>query len=57
LKNRENCIGIITKKSSSYDSAKRYVKEAQNKGFKNAFLVAFDGENKITIEEALKRLK
>jgi N-acetylmuramoyl-L-alanine amidase len=44
-------------KSSSYDSAKRYVKEAQNKGFKNAFLVAFDGENKITIEEALKRLK
>ncbi len=44
-------------KSSSYDSAKKYVKEAQNKGFKNAFLVAFDGENKISIEEALKRLK
>jgi len=41
----------------SYDLAKQYLEEAQNSGFKSAFIVAFDGEKKITIDEALRLLK
>ena len=44
-------------KSSTYKDAKNKLKEAKKKGFKNAFIVAFDGDIKITISEALDRLK
>ncbi|MDA7797576.1 N-acetylmuramoyl-L-alanine amidase [Flavobacteriaceae bacterium] len=41
----------------NYETAKDYLKTAKRKGYSNAFLVAFDGDKKITISEALQRLK
>ena len=43
--------------SSDYEEAKRYLKTAKSKGFNNAFIVAFNGDKKITISEALRLLK
>tara|TARA_A100001011_G_scaffold366904_1_gene419856 strand:- start:20074 stop:21210 length:1137 start_codon:yes stop_codon:yes gene_type:complete len=43
--------------SSTYEIAKKKLKEAINKGFTNAFIVAFDEEKKITISDALERLR
>ena len=44
-------------KSLTYQGAKRKLKEAKSKGFTNAFIVAFDADKKITIIEALERLR
>ena len=44
-------------KTSSYVSAKDYLNEVKSKGYSSAFLVAFDGEKKITISEALGLLE
>ena len=43
--------------SSDYEEAKRYLKTAKSKGFNNAFIVAFNGDKKITISDALRLLK
>ena len=43
--------------TSSYVSAKEYLNEVKLKGYSSAFLVAFDGEKKITISEALSLLE
>ncbi len=43
--------------SLTYESAKKKLKEAKNKGFTNAFIVAFDNDKKITISDALDRLR
>ena len=44
-------------KSSTLEKAKKKLKEAKNKGYLKAFIVAFDGEIKISVSEALDRLK
>jgi N-acetylmuramoyl-L-alanine amidase len=44
-------------KSSTLEKAKKKLKEAKNKGYSKAFIVAFDGEIKISVSEALDRLK
>jgi len=43
--------------SSDYEEAQRYLKTAKSKGFNNAFIVAFNGDKKITISDALRLLK
>ena len=40
-----------------YDEAKNYLINAKKKGYSNAFLVAYDGDKKITITKALQLLK
>jgi N-acetylmuramoyl-L-alanine amidase len=40
--------------STNYEGAQQFLKEAQNKGYKNAFIVAFLDGNKITMSEALR---
>ena len=42
--------------TASYDKAKSLLQEAKAKGFSGAFIVAFDGGKKITVQEALKKL-
>ncbi len=44
-------------KSLTYENAKKKLKEAKKKGYKKAFIVAFDGDVVIRISEALDRLK
>ena len=44
-------------KSSTLEKAKKKLKAAKNKGYSKAFIVAFDGEIKISVSEALDRLK
>jgi N-acetylmuramoyl-L-alanine amidase len=41
----------------SYKEAQEHLKRAKRKGFPNAFLVAYNGTKKITLDEALKLLK
>ena len=41
--------------SNTYEKAKQRLKQAKRKGYSKAFIVAFDGDKKITISEALKR--
>jgi len=43
--------------STTYEMAKKRLKEVQKKGYSNAFVVAFEGDKKISISEALSRLK
>ena len=43
--------------SQTYKKAQKQLKEAKSKGFKKAFIVAFDGDKKITISEALSHFK
>jgi N-acetylmuramoyl-L-alanine amidase len=43
--------------SSTFEKVKKKLKEAKNKGYSKAFIVAFDGEIKISVSEALDRLK
>jgi N-acetylmuramoyl-L-alanine amidase len=43
--------------SLTYDQAQERLKEAKQKGYFKAFIVAFDGDKKITISEALNRFK
>ena len=40
--------------STNYEGAQQFLKEAQSKGYKNAFIVAFLNGNKITMSEALR---
>ena len=44
-------------KSSTLEKAKKKLKEAKKKGYSKAFIVAFNGEIKISVSEALDRLK
>ncbi len=43
--------------STTYERAQQRLQEAKSKGYSKAFIVAFDGDKKITISEALKRSK
>ncbi|MFQ3340693.1 MAG: N-acetylmuramoyl-L-alanine amidase [Flavobacteriaceae bacterium] len=43
--------------TTTYEAAQRFLKEAKLKGYSNAFIVAFNGDKKITISEALRLLK
>ena len=43
--------------SSNYEQAQNDLKVAKSKGFKSSFIVAFNGDKKITISEALRILK
>ncbi len=44
-------------KSFSIENAKNKLEEAKNKGYNNAFIVAFDGDKKISISDAVNHLK
>ena len=43
--------------SNTYEKAQQRLKQAKRKGYSKAFIVAFDGDKKITISEALRRSK
>ena len=43
--------------SANYEQAQKDLKVAKSKGFKSSFIVAFNGDKKITISEALRLLK
>jgi N-acetylmuramoyl-L-alanine amidase len=43
--------------SLTYDQAQERLKEAKQKGYTKAFIVAFEGDKKITISEALSHFK
>jgi len=43
--------------TNKYDQAQKKLKEAIKRGFSNAFVVAFDGDKKISVSEALEKLK
>ena len=47
----------FTGKSFTIENAKNKLEEAKNRGFNNAFIVAFDGDKKISISDAVKHLK
>jgi len=44
-------------KTTNYKDAQRFLKEVKKKGYSNAFIVAFNGDKKITIGEALRLKK
>ena len=44
-------------KTTNYKDAQRFLKEVKKKGYSNAFIVAFNGDKKITISEALRLKK
>jgi N-acetylmuramoyl-L-alanine amidase len=46
-----------TGKSFTIDNAKNKLEEAKNRGYNNAFIVAFDGDKKISISDAVNHLK
>ena len=46
-----------TGKSFTIENAKNKLEEAKNKGYANAFIVAFEGDKKISITDAVNRLK
>ena len=52
-----NLYRYFYQQSSSYEEAQKYLKKAKSKGFSNAFIVAFNGDKKITISDALDLLK
>ena len=54
---KANLYRYFYKKTNNYKDAQRFLKEVKNKGYSNAFIVAFNGDNKITISEALRLLK
>ena len=54
---KANLYRYFYKKTNNYIDAQRFLKEVKNKGYSNAFIVAFNGDNKITISEALRLLK
>ncbi|MES2544386.1 MAG: N-acetylmuramoyl-L-alanine amidase [Bacteroidota bacterium] len=41
--------------TSSYDDAKKYLKDAKERGFNSAFIIAFRDGKSITVQEALKQ--
>jgi N-acetylmuramoyl-L-alanine amidase len=46
-----------TGKSFTIENAKNKLEEAKNRGYNNAFIVAFDGDKKISISDAVSHLK
>ena len=46
-----------TGKSFTIENAKNKLEETKNKGYNNAFIVAFDGDKKISISDAVNHLK
>jgi len=54
---KANLYRYFYKKTNNYKDAQRFLKEVKNKGYSNAFIVAFNGDKKITISEALRLLK
>jgi N-acetylmuramoyl-L-alanine amidase len=46
-----------TGKSFTIENAKNKLEEAKNRGYNNAFIVAFDGDKKISIGDAVNHLK
>tara|TARA_B100001109_G_C18857283_1_gene472293 strand:- start:1848 stop:2984 length:1137 start_codon:yes stop_codon:yes gene_type:complete len=53
----EKLYRYYTGKSFTIKNAKKMLEEAKNKGYANAFIVAFDGDKKISITDAVNRLK
>ncbi|MFL2596827.1 MAG: N-acetylmuramoyl-L-alanine amidase [Flavobacteriaceae bacterium] len=53
----EKLYRYYTVKSFTIENAKKKLEEAKNKGYANAFIVAFDGDKKISITDAVNRLK
>ena len=51
-----NLYRYFYQQTASYEEAQNHLEEAKSKGFSNAFIVAFDGDKKITISEALRLL-
>jgi len=43
--------------STSYEEAQQHLKTAKSKGYTNAFVVAYDGNKKISVSEALELIK
>ena len=54
---KANLYRYFYKKTNNYKDAQRFLKEVKNKGYSNAFIVAFNEDKKITISEALRLLK
>ena len=54
---KANLYRYFYEKTNNYKDAQRFLKEVKNKGYSNAFIVAFNGDKKITISEALRLLK
>lgn len=54
---KANLYRYFYKKTNNYKDAQRFLKEVKKKGYSNAFIVAFNGDKKITISEALRLLK
>ena len=54
---KSNLYRYFYQKTTNYIDAQRFLKEAKNKGYSNAFIVAFNGDKKITISEALRLTK
>jgi len=53
----EKLYRYYTVKSFTIENAKKKLEEVKNKGYANAFIVAFDGDKKISITDAVNRLK
>ena len=53
----EKLYRYYTVKSFTIENAKKKLEEAKNKGYVNAFIVAYDGDKKISITDAVNRLK
>ena len=54
---KANLYRYFYEKTTNYIDAQRFLKEVKNKGYSNAFIVAFNGDKKITISEALRLTK
>ena len=54
---KANLYRYFYEKTNNYKDAQLFLKEVKNKGYSNAFIVAFNGDKKITISEALRLLK
>ena len=54
---KTNLYRYFYEKTTNYIDAQRFLKEVKNKGYSNAFIVAFNGDKKITISEALRLTK
>ncbi len=53
----EKLYKYYTGKSFTIENAKKKLEEAKNKGYSNAFIVAYKGDKKISISDAVNLLK
>jgi len=53
----EKLYRYYTGKSFTIENAKKKLEEAKNKGYSNAFIVAYEGDKKISISDAVNLLK